>query len=803
MENGEYKYNAFISYRHKDLDKFVAENLHRLIETYKMPKPVVEKYNITDNDIRRVFRDEDELPLASNLEDPIMEALEESKFLIVICSPRLKESLWCKKEIENFIKMHGRKNILCVLIEGVPKDSFPEILQYYEEEVTTKGGNKETKRIPCEPLAMDVRGNDKKEVYKKLKTELIRIIAPMYNLDYDDIKRRHEERENKRKLNILRIIAIVSILFAFYSFILFFRIYTSSKQLKYDQSINLADQASELLKKDNRRGAIEKSYQSITKINNTKLPVTARGLYELTDSLGLYYLDEFYYPLSQLDTLGVVESIKTDLSKDFLLSYDESGELVLWNVKEEKRIITLKDTIKNMDDSDYCFIGNKALAYLNSEKEIRILDFQGNEITKINLDLIPKDIITSPSGNYLEICDNNTIHLFDTGSYQEVASYTVEENFNIIESQYFDEQEENLIFIVEDENIVIDTKTNGLSLITYNIAEKKVLNTMFVEAKNVKNILFVDNSAIAQFSKKKENGTDMIIRRFDYKTGATYYEKIYIDDYATNIKISRPENGDSTLMVCAFDFAYLFDLETGEEKSRFAFGSSIVSLYTIGKSQSYVLFTTGGKVSIITGNDNRYDDTTYIGFFNFNLQYYQDFIYTNSGILAINNENRIVIYGFLKNEDIEEIEYEEKYFEKLDSQAKEDIIDEYDFKMKNMIRNIFYSDDRSLLFVAYSNDLLEIYNPEKKTLIKSIEMSDHIRFLDTYITKTNEGEHIIKGIDGGFILNKDFEMTAYVPRLYDYKDGKIILRADSGKFYEVKKYTEKEIINKGKAYLGY
>ena len=48
MENGEFKYNAFISYRHKDLDKFVAENLHRLIETYKMPKPVVEKYNITD-----------------------------------------------------------------------------------------------------------------------------------------------------------------------------------------------------------------------------------------------------------------------------------------------------------------------------------------------------------------------------------------------------------------------------------------------------------------------------------------------------------------------------------------------------------------------------------------------------------------------------------------------------------------------------------------------------------------------------------------------------------------------------------
>jgi len=58
-----------------------------------MPKPVVEEYHITDNNIRRVFRDQEELSLASNLGNPIMEALKQSKFLIVICSPRLKESI--------------------------------------------------------------------------------------------------------------------------------------------------------------------------------------------------------------------------------------------------------------------------------------------------------------------------------------------------------------------------------------------------------------------------------------------------------------------------------------------------------------------------------------------------------------------------------------------------------------------------------------------------------------------------------------------------------------------------------------
>ena len=126
MEDKQYKYDAFISYRHCDLDKFVAENLHRILESYELPKNIKEKLNIEGRTIKRVFRDQDELPLSSNLEDPIIDALNDSKYLIVICSPRLKDSLWCKKEIETFKRLRGRQNIFCVLIEGEPRDSFPE-----------------------------------------------------------------------------------------------------------------------------------------------------------------------------------------------------------------------------------------------------------------------------------------------------------------------------------------------------------------------------------------------------------------------------------------------------------------------------------------------------------------------------------------------------------------------------------------------------------------------------------------------------------------------------------------------------
>ena len=36
MEKKEYKYDAFISYRHCDLDKFVAENLHKALKDNKI-----------------------------------------------------------------------------------------------------------------------------------------------------------------------------------------------------------------------------------------------------------------------------------------------------------------------------------------------------------------------------------------------------------------------------------------------------------------------------------------------------------------------------------------------------------------------------------------------------------------------------------------------------------------------------------------------------------------------------------------------------------------------------------------------
>ena len=86
-EKKTYRYDAFISYRHSELDKFVAENLHTQMEAFKLPGNVKRSGVTTRKKIERVFRDQEELPLANNLEDPIVQALKDSEYLIVICFP--------------------------------------------------------------------------------------------------------------------------------------------------------------------------------------------------------------------------------------------------------------------------------------------------------------------------------------------------------------------------------------------------------------------------------------------------------------------------------------------------------------------------------------------------------------------------------------------------------------------------------------------------------------------------------------------------------------------------------------------
>lgn len=103
----KYTYDAFISYSHNEKDAFAAEQLHKTLEHYHIPKRIQQSSG--KKKIERVFRDREEMPISFNLASNIQEALDQSEFLILMCSPNSIKSEWVQREVETFLKSHSKE----------------------------------------------------------------------------------------------------------------------------------------------------------------------------------------------------------------------------------------------------------------------------------------------------------------------------------------------------------------------------------------------------------------------------------------------------------------------------------------------------------------------------------------------------------------------------------------------------------------------------------------------------------------------------------------------------------------------
>lgn len=232
------QYSAFISYRHQTPDQEIAKKLHHLIETYSVPSALRKDGT---RHLGKVFRDQEELPLSSDLGQDIEAALDNSDWLICICSPRYLESRWCQRELEYFIERKGRDRVLTVLAEGEPQDSFPELLRFDTDETG--------KRVEREPLAADVRGADLAESLKKLKKEKYRILAPMVGTSFDGLYQRQRRRTMRNVMAAA--LAAVAILGGFltYALIQNAKITEQNEQIKA-QNEKISTQNTELTEKN-------------------------------------------------------------------------------------------------------------------------------------------------------------------------------------------------------------------------------------------------------------------------------------------------------------------------------------------------------------------------------------------------------------------------------------------------------------------------------------------------------------------------------------------------------------------------
>jgi tetratricopeptide (TPR) repeat protein len=198
-----FKYRAFISYSHSD-EKW-ARWLHRSLETYRLPSRLVgtqTQFGPVPARFAPVFRDRDELATATSLGETLIAALEQSACQIVTCSPAAAKSRWVNEEILAFKRLGRSERIFSLIVDGEPGvaddparahlECFPPALLFAlgaDGELATERG---------EPIAADVRpGKDRKA------TALLRLLAGMLGIGFDDLRRREVSRRYRRLLALV------------------------------------------------------------------------------------------------------------------------------------------------------------------------------------------------------------------------------------------------------------------------------------------------------------------------------------------------------------------------------------------------------------------------------------------------------------------------------------------------------------------------------------------------------------------------------------------------------------------------
>ncbi|WP_395751214.1 toll/interleukin-1 receptor domain-containing protein [Prosthecobacter sp.] len=162
------EYWCFISYRHadnKEPGRQWATWLHQTLETYEVPADLVgtknQRGDVIPERIFPVFRDEEELPADASLSTPIEAALQNSRFLVVLCSPNAVRSSFVADEILRFKQLGKQDRILAAILYGEPtmatnmeRECFPKPLRHAIDE-----SGQLIEKL-AEPIAADFRLHD-------------------------------------------------------------------------------------------------------------------------------------------------------------------------------------------------------------------------------------------------------------------------------------------------------------------------------------------------------------------------------------------------------------------------------------------------------------------------------------------------------------------------------------------------------------------------------------------------------------------------------------------------------------------
>ena len=567
----KYKYDAFISYRHIEPDLTIAKILHEMIEKFNIPKHLRtvsnDENSINDKHIFRVFRDREELS-TKDLSTMIEEAIANSENLIVICSKRTSLSPWCRKEVQLFKKIHGVNNIIPVLIEGEPDEAFIDELKNLKVTFINSENVEEEKNI--ELLAADIRSDEVKspsfkgyeileyskdpklnELTKKSldilkKSEIYRIVASMLNVNYGDLKLRHQERYLKRIIYTSIAASIAMLIFVVSVTTLYLKSVASERKANEQTSLMTLNMANEANVQGDRMLGILIA-QEVMKNVSPKMEKynKLKAQYEniLNNSLiTLPFSNQFI-----LTTESETEAFGISSDSKWLMSSGSFNKAIIWNLEngEIQKTLTFEAPVVSIalsPDSKKSYVGtaNNKIFEVNMENyEIKSI-FGDSSLPAVAMRI-------SKNNKYLFALRNALIlDIFDIQNQKKLYSFTFPIDNTI--TGFGENPQTNNFFILR--------KDNSITEYDMNTGEALIVHALTINPKkNFLRKMTVSDNGILFYSDIQDNTESLVMKNL--QSGQV--------NHATNVRIFSSNivvNKDASLLYVSSlnNFITRFDL---------------------------------------------------------------------------------------------------------------------------------------------------------------------------------------------------------------------------------------------------
>lgn len=794
----KFKYDAFISYRHAELDKFVAENLHKELEKFRLPKALAKKRPGMKNRIERVFRDKEELPLTSNLSDPIMAALNDSEYLIVICSPRLKDSMWCKKEVETFVGLRGREHIMAVLVEGEPVESFPEELLFRVERKEKPDGTVEEIKIPVEHFAADVRGKTKREVKKLLPKEVQRLCAGMFHIDFDDIRQRHREQKMRRMMRIVCLAGIAFMILGIASTITAMYIHSQNqkleaqsaeiqmqaeqiieqnKELAYKQAVSLAELAQQYLDGGNRQLAMQIATESMTESDGIELPHTPEGQYVLAESVRAYDIGVTAKAEYQLEVGGRIEKMIKSPDGEMLAVFDDTGAITIFDLTERKVEIVITSAMYNMQSRNaLVFWGNDRVAYINKEDRVCILDLETKTLIKELEFLRVGGLITDADGKYLAVNQYNDVYtIVDGVTYEEIGTTVDYGEALKLRTAFFSEDGRMAVVYSRPSDVSGAADLYQIQFIDLDTME--VVSTVDLGNKMVVDLEWKDGIAyvaLGEYSEKYVQIGAMAVA-IDASAGDILWETVVIGGSVEGIAVPQNEGATDLLFITSQNIT-LIQMETGATSFSEIISHKMIELYVYPDQNCYLMFLENGEMHFVDRDMGMVMDVSY----RFACKTTSNaFICNGVSDIAVaeRDDNKVTVYTYRQGSEVAEFSGEislpetGEFYEEDEAQ---EIAGSYGLDDADYVKHIYYSNDRKYCFVTYGDDSLVIYDTEAKTVVNNLDLAYETEW---YLGMDEGGNTYLGGPYGIYVVNPQMKPLMWIEHgvVVDFEEKKVYL----------------------------